>query len=201
MNKPHFSFRAMKSVQKTARKKSNTLAQAMLAAMLMHTPLSYGLDSDRTQPVEVLSDSATLDERAQTAIYTGNVHLTQGSLNIRANKLIIKLTQDSQVRSATATGSPASFTQIPEPEQPPVHATANNIHYLLKENILHLKRKARITQGSNLFQGEDIRYNMATQQITADGDSDGNDATSSGRVKMVLPPPPPRDDASEGFSE
>ena len=47
--------------------------------------------ADRTQPVNIEANKATVDERKKIHIFEGNVVLTQGTLEIRGDRLMVTL--------------------------------------------------------------------------------------------------------------
>lgn len=148
---------------------------------------AHALESDRQQPLKIQSDSALLNEKDGTATYSGNVVLTQGSLTIKAEQLHIH-TQQGKVNLVTAEGTPASFSQIPGPDQPMVHANALTIEYEVKGQTLTLRRKASITQNDNIFKGEEIIYEIQNQRLKAQGQTKQTPkGEGSGRVEMILP--------------
>jgi len=161
---------------------------AFIAFMLPQ--LVSALESDRTQPIEVNADQATLDDKKGLATYRGKVILTQGSLTIKADKLTIKATPNGQIDEVIASGNLAEFTQTPEPNKDPVHAKAKRINYLVTANKMILTGSASIVQNKNLFQGNIITYDIKHQKLTASGPTETqSQGKSSGRVKMILPPP------------
>ena len=66
--------------------------------------------ADRDKPVHLEADRATVANANRTSMFTGNVVLTQGTLIIRADKMVVK--EDSGgFRHATAFGNLVSFRQ------------------------------------------------------------------------------------------
>lgn len=167
-------------------KNRNTLIGLLVAMLLV--PAAQALEADRQQPLKIQADSAVLNEKDGTAIYTGNVVLTQGSLTIEASQLHIQ-TQQGKVNLVTAKGTPASFSQVPGPNQPPVQANALTIDYEVKGQTLILRRKASITQNDNIFKGEEIIYEIQNQRLKAQGQTKQTPKgeAGTGRVEMILP--------------
>src|SRR5262245_8998795 len=92
------------------RRRGNSPAAAALAlaASLLAAAPALAERSDRHKPVNIESDRLTADEAQKTATFEGKVVLTQGSLIIRADKLVVR--QDSEgFQYGVATGSPATF--------------------------------------------------------------------------------------------
>ena len=50
--------------------------------------------ADRDKPVELEADTVTVNDAKKTSVYTGDVVLTQGTLVIHGDKLIVR--EDSQ---------------------------------------------------------------------------------------------------------
>ena len=159
----------------------------LMPLLLIQSPLAHCLESDRYKPLKIISDTALIDEHDGTAVYTGNVILTQGTLKIIADKLSIT-TEDGKVAKVTADGEPALFSQVPEPNQAEVIAKAKSIDYLVRKQVLLLKRKASIVQDDNIFRGEKILYEIQSQRLQALGQTDKPKAGDiKGRVEMILP--------------
>lgn len=155
--------------------------------LLSAAPVAQALDSDRQQPLKIVADTAVIDEKDGTALYTGNVVLTQGTLRIAADSLKIR-TENGKVDIVMAEGDPALFSQVPEPNQAEVIAKAKNIDYMVRDQKLLLKRKASIVQGENIFRGEEIVYEIQSQRLQALGQTqDHLPGDIKGRVEMILP--------------
>jgi lipopolysaccharide export system protein LptA len=156
----------------------------MLMGLAAH---GNALESDRHQPLKIVADTALIDEKDGTAVYTGNVVLTQGTLKIAADNISIT-TAEGKVDKVMANGDPALFSQVPEPNQAEVIAKAKSIDYLVREQTLMLKRKASIVQGENIFRGEEILYEIQSQRLQALGQTaDPKPGDIKGRVEMILP--------------
>ncbi|OUS01780.1 lipopolysaccharide transport periplasmic protein LptA [Gammaproteobacteria bacterium 42_54_T18] len=154
-----------------------------------HLP-SVALEEDRSQPIEVSANQATLDDKKNLAVYEGNVVLTQGSLTIKADKLTIKAATNGQVDEVIATGDLAEFTQTPDPNKDPIIAKAEHITYSVAQEKIVLTRSASVIQNKNLFQGNVITYDFKQQKLSASGPSKIQSGEQPiGRVKMILPPP------------
>ena len=66
--------------------------------------------SDKDKPIEIEADSMTVDDSKSTSIYDGDVILTQGTLIIKADTLIVR--EDKQgFQHSTSIGKPTTFKQ------------------------------------------------------------------------------------------
>ncbi|MEY4729686.1 MAG: hypothetical protein RL020_844, partial [Pseudomonadota bacterium] len=66
--------------------------------------------ADRSKPVDLSADKAEYDGLNKTGLYEGNVILTQGTIRIQAEKIVVKADKRGTT-FATASGSPVSFRQ------------------------------------------------------------------------------------------
>lgn len=140
------------------------------------------LEDDRAQPIRITADRASRDERAGETRYEGNVMLSQGSLQINADSVTVQHTTE-QANTIVATGSPATLTQIPNPEQAAVNAEAGRIEYWRDLEKITLTENARIEQDGATVTGVRIDYLVAEQRVQASGEAgDGQ------RVEVVIPP-------------
>ncbi len=179
--------------------------------LLAHSLPSIALEDDRSKPIEVSANQATLDDKQNLAVYKGSVILTQGSLTIKADKLTIKAAKNGQVDEVIATGNPAEFTQTPELNKEPIVAKAEHITYSVIQEKIVLTRSASVIQNKNLFQGTVITYDIRQQKLSASGPSETQtEGQPNSRVKMILPPPtasseqetgPPTDNTSIQITE
>ncbi|UZJ44819.1 lipopolysaccharide transport periplasmic protein LptA [Marinimicrobium sp. C6131] len=155
-----------------------TLLGALLA------PAVAALPDDQQQPIYIESDRAERDGQKGIMLYEGDVRLRQGSLNIRAERLVVHTDTNQQVQRVVAEGTPAHFEQQPDVDDQPVAAQAHTIRYDVASEHLELLTNARIEQGSATMSGNRIDYDMASEILKAEGDTD----TDRPRIEMVLPP-------------
>ena len=142
------------------------------------------LPDDNEKPINIQSDSASLKTLAngKTTEYFGNVQMTQGSLKITGEHITIH-SNNREITSITATGTPAIIEQQPNSEGPPIEAQAETLDYQLKDEIVILLISACLKQNGSVVTGERIEYGIASEKIKA---SRGD--TNSSRVNMILPP-------------
>ena len=86
------------------------------------------LAADTDQPIEISADSAMREEPSGKTTYRGDVVLTQGSLEIRADSLVFSFDSDNATL-ITAKGNPATLKQQPENTETPIDASAEMIEY------------------------------------------------------------------------
>ncbi len=102
---------------------ASSAPQKLLAALLLVTPLAtWGLDTDRNQPIHIEADRATLEEKGNKSIFEGNVELRQGTLQLHGDHMTVLLT-NRQVDKIILTGKPATRSWR-EPVAVPAPATS-----------------------------------------------------------------------------
>ena len=142
------------------------------------------LPSDREQPIHISADSAIREDKLGITRYDGNVVLTQGSLVIHAERLIIQQSTEGDATTITALGDPATLEQIPALDKAAITAQAREMIYTQRDELIQLKQGARIEQEGAILTGALINYLMAEQRVRAVSDK----SDSTGRVEVVIPP-------------
>ena len=151
--------------------------------------------ADSEQPIQIFSDKFDGDDVKQVAIYTGDVAVHQGTLEIRGNKLV--LTVDPQgYRHAVMTplkGKLVTFKQRRDQKTPGVeewmHGKGDELTYDEKRNVLILTHRAEVARSENGVlkdesKGDKITYNLTNSTAIIDG----NKAKGpSGRVSTWTP--------------
>ncbi|MDO4434163.1 MAG: lipopolysaccharide transport periplasmic protein LptA [Alysiella sp.] len=148
----------------------------------------WALESDRKQPIEIEADQGSLDQKNQVTVFSGNVLIKQGSLNIQAQT--VRVTQDnSGNQTMTATGSPVRFSQALE-NKGTVMGEGNKVEYASSTNVVKLLGNAKVQRGGDLAQGEVITYNTRTEVYTVlGGNAAGN--KNGRRVTVIIQPTNP----------
>ena len=166
-----------------------SVAIATLLAGLLPAGASLALPDDRDQPIRITADTAIRDEKQGFTVYTGNVHMIQGSLDILADTITI-FHETAQADKIVAEGKPAKMQQQPAIDEPLVKARAEIIEYYKIEDRVHLKVNAEFTQDGASVAGDTIDYYITDQLVKADS----GQSPDSKRVMVVIPPKLLRED-------
>lgn len=166
----------------------------MVAALctLLAAVVASALPEDRDQPIHITADTAIRDEKQGFTVYSGNVHMIQGSMDIEADKITI-FHATAQADKIVAEGKPARMQQKPAVDEPLVRARAQVIEYYKNEDRVHLKVDAHITQDGASVTGDSIDYFISEQLVKADSDGD----SAGNRVQVVIPPQVIREDENK----
>lgn len=159
------------------------LGRLLLALLLTPALFAQALPGDRDQPIHITADKALRDEKVGVTVYSGNVRMSQGSMELEADELtIFQIEQDAD--KIVAVGAPAKMRQQPEPDESLVHAHALEITYLRTKDMVHLQDEARIEQAGDLVTGDSIDYFIGEQLIKAEA---GKSAKSEQVVVVIQP--------------
>jgi len=160
--------------------------------LLLATPcLAWGLTSDRSQPIEIEADRASLDEKAGISVYEGNVYMQQGTLRLHGSRMTVQV-RDNQVETITIDGTPASFSQRPDGADTDQHAEAGHIEYHTDSQRLILQGDAVIRQSDKeQFSSNRIVFNLRNNTVSAGGGEQGS------RVRITLQPDVKPEDLQE----
>ncbi len=158
-----------------------TPASLLLLAALVLPMGAMAKSTDRNQTLGVDADSSdcSTDERAP-CIFTGSVEISQGTLEIRANRVDVRRS-NGEIQRTILTGSPVRMKQQMD-DGGWVDATAAQADYSLPTDTVVLTGNAVINQpGKNRIASQRIVYNMSTGQVQGGGQGQG-------RVRMQFEP-------------
>lgn len=141
----------------------------LLCGILLSAGTLQAAPTDHTQPIDVQADFWEASIQDNISIYRENVEVRQGSMLIKALRLEANASAGSGNEVLIATGTPATYSQTLE-DGKEVKAQANEIRYELASRTLTLTGNAEMSQSGSLVQGAVIRYNIATQQLSAESE-------------------------------
>ncbi len=156
--------------------------------------------ADRSRPMTLESDQpCTVSLLKQTSVCSGNVVISQGTLQIRADKLELRETPEGyQMALATGTAAkPATYRQKRDGADETVEGQAQRIDYDSRAGTLRFEgaavvRRLRGTAVADEIQGQQILWDSTAESFNVRGGA----ATASnpgGRVRAVITPRVPAD--------
>jgi lipopolysaccharide export system protein LptA len=153
-----------------------------LSSLLLAAALPFAAQArttDRTAPMDVAADrtDAMLGDNSDS-ILSGNVRITQGTLEVGADKAVIHR-KAGDIDQIVLTGSPATLKQASDTGEP-MNASAGQIVYTLSSDLVVLTGSVVIEQPRGTLRGETIKYDLKTGRL--DGGGDGS------RVQMRILP-------------
>ncbi|MEY3202467.1 MAG: Lipopolysaccharide export system protein LptA [Pseudomonadota bacterium] len=151
---------------------------------------AHAENADRNQPINLEADKVSVDERNRLHIFEGNVTLTQGTMVIRANKIVV--TQDAEgFQKGVATGGPdglARFKRKREGRNDFVEGEAERIEHDTRSEISQFFNRAYVKSGQDEVRGQYVSYNNRTENYTVTGGEQKGAATPPTRVRAVIMP-------------
>lgn len=166
--------------------KSKTVATTLLLALLASP--AFAELADRNKPINLEADSMTVDEAKKVSVYLGSVVLTQGTLVIRADKLVVTENKDGS-NHGIAYGNPASFRQKREGADEFVEGYGSRIEYDSGKELVEMFVMARMKRNMDEVRGNYISYDAKTEFFKVIGGKEAATPTNPrGRVHAVIQP-------------
>ncbi|MDQ8936968.1 lipopolysaccharide transport periplasmic protein LptA [Acinetobacter rudis] len=159
----------------------------LVAALACASASVFALQSDRNQPISLVADHATFNDKTGLTTYSGNVVIEQGTMKVQANSIVAQLNANKQVSVVTATGSPAKFQQQMDGNKGLVRGEAQKIIYNAETGILNMSGNAYLDQNGASIRSSTLKYSMNKGDVEANGGA-GSGQSNGGRVKIVIPP-------------
>ena len=163
-------------------------------SLLAHTTVllfalpAHAEQADRDKPVNLESDTVEVNDQTRVSTYQGNVRLTQGTLLITADKLMV-VQDDEGFSKSTAYGNPSYFKQKSDGVDINIEGWAQRIEYDAKRDKLEMFTQARIKRGQDEVHGNYITYDGRTESYRVLGGKDGaSENNPKGRVRVVIQP-------------
>lgn len=158
----------------------------LLAVAVALLPLpALALSSNSDEPIHIKADKAVLNESDGTALYEGDVVISQGGATMTADSVII-YSKDQALIKIVASGNPAQLSQKTDGDKPETQAFGQKITYLHEEGTVKIENQAKLIQGQNQFQGKIITFNSRTRIVSASGSGSSED--KDGRVELIIHP-------------
>ena len=149
--------------------------------------------ADRDKPIHLEADRATVEDykrkgEFRTSTFSGNVLLTQGTLRIQADKIIMK-ENSTGYRYATAYGNLASFREKRDGVDEYVEAWGKRVEYDDRTDKIELFGNARLKRGGDEVAGDYIAYDIKRDFFQVNSlVEQKNDKQPDSRVRAIIQP-------------
>jgi len=141
------------------------------------------LSTDKNQPAVISADDVEFDFSTGVRIYRGNVKLDQGTMKLRADKLIVEYKNDVLQR-ATAFGNPATFQQRPDGKPNDMLASGQKMELDEINNVVTIIDNAFIDNGEATGRGSLITYDMANDKMKIKGGAELKQEAKSNKQEV-----------------
>ena len=156
-------------------------ATAALAQVKQEQPVSALKGHNSNAPVDVTADRIEVQDRADRAIFAGNVHATQAELTLDTERLTVAYSSGGQqsnggvqIRRLDAAGGVVV-------RSPSETARGDFGIYDLDKKLITVIGNVQLTRGANVINGQRLVINLDTGRAVIDGGPPGVNQ-SGGRV-------------------
>lgn len=153
----------------------------IIVSLVMFSLPALALKDDTTKEIHIDSDQQALDMEGNKVTFTGNVIVKQGTIDIRAEKVVVTRVNGQEGKETIeAFGNPVTFYQLQDNGKP-INGRGQKMFYDLAKDLVELTGNAYIEQLDSNVKGDRITYLVQQQQMQAYSDK-------GKRVKTVLVP-------------
>lgn len=135
-----------------------------LLALSIGTTGANALTTDRDEPVRIDADWAEFDDQKRIATYRGNVSISQGSLRVSGDTVVMHFDEAYDLSLLVAEGAPAQFEQRLD-RGPMQRGHAGRIEYRVEDGAMLFVGDARVVQGQFEMEASRIDYDSITGAI------------------------------------
>lgn len=167
----------------------NLNASIVLCCLVAFTShVAWAEKADRDKPIDLEADNLSVNDAKKTSVYTGNVILTQGTLVIHADKLVVR--EDSEgFQHSTSYGNPTTFRQKMEGKDEYITGSGQRIEYDARLDKVQLYVKAWVKRGEDIVNGDYILYDANSEYAEViGGPQTATTENPKGRVHAVIQP-------------
>ena len=126
-----------------------------LVAQAQQATIAFGdLEQDTSQPVQVGADQLAVNNADGSAVFTGNVEVTQGEMTLKAGEVRVKYGADqTQIDQLIASGG-VSITNLAD------KASSTEAVYTIASGVIVLTGNVQLAQGPSTMQGQKLTINL-----------------------------------------
>jgi len=141
-------------------------------AAVAQTVVFGGIRADTSAEVQVSADSLTVDQTDGSAVFSGDVVVTQGEMRLAAAQVRVEYASDGQreIKQLLASGG---VTLVSGGDA----VQADSAEYSILDGTIEMIGNVLLSQGGNVLSSERLTVNLVT-----------GSATATGRVQTTLRP-------------
>lgn len=141
--------------------------RAVAASLLLASTFALAQQNTSQLPIDLKADSGEYDAAKGIATYTGNVVITQGQMNLKGDRVVIRL-DGGEVTSLEAWGNLATFHYVPANE-PPIDGEGEYMKYTVATATVDIDKRAHVKQGKNETRANHLSYNLEKEHVKGQG--------------------------------
>ncbi len=132
-----------------------SFAALATVAPAQEAKIAFGdLSQDTTLPVEVASETFTVNNADGTAVFSGNVLVTQGEMKLGAGEVRVKYTADQKSIDQLIASGGVTITNLGDA------AEAKEAVYTIDSGVIVLTGDVLLTQGPSAMAGQKLTINL-----------------------------------------
>jgi lipopolysaccharide export system protein LptA len=182
---------------------------AIAALVAAFSPSALAERSDKGKPIQLEAQRITVDDAKKVQVLEGNVVLTQGTLMIQSEKIVISEDKYGFQKGVATSGKNglARIRQKREGRDEYIEGEAERIEYNTRNEVAELFHRAWVKSGEDQIKGEYIWYDAISEKYVAtagDGRTGKDSKAPPQRVRVVIQPKAkdnPPDEPPSGKSE
>ncbi len=150
------------------------LPTTLALALAMAAAPAWAKSGDRNQPMDLTSNTqdCSLADDGTPCVFTGNVRIVQGTLDVRAARADVRR-GGGDITRIILSGSPVRLKQDLD-DGGSINASAGNVDYDLQTETVVFTGDVELDQpGRGTMSGGRIVYNMATGRVQGGGEQGG----------------------------
>jgi lipopolysaccharide export system protein LptA len=161
---------------------------ALVALMPASVP-ALAEKADSAKPIRYSANNLDGNETEQTVLLSGKVEIQQGTIVLRADRVVLKQQPDGTY-NVSATGKPVTFRQKMDNSDEYVDAQAQRVEYLGSKELVELYDQGWIRRGKDELRGNFLTYNSGNGAFAGRGSwpPAGAAPAGDGRVTGVIQP-------------
>ncbi|MCH9698722.1 MAG: lipopolysaccharide transport periplasmic protein LptA [Gammaproteobacteria bacterium] len=142
------------------------ISRILVALLVLFSFPAMALKDDFKQQIFIDADNAVIEEGK--SVYTGNVIVNQGGMQMRSARLEVYLV-DRRPEKVVATGNPVFMKQIVETDKLERHGKSSIAEYYINKSLIVMKGNASVWLEENNGNGFGKKGDqMNSEQITYD---------------------------------
>lgn len=165
----------------------------LIAALSLLPAAALAEKADREKPINIQADRVDLDDLNKVQVFTGNVIITQGTMQLRTAHLVVTQDEDG-FQKGVATGGEnglAYFKQKREGKDEYVEGEGERIVHDARADVTEFFVRAWVKNGQDEVRGKYIYYEAINEKYlvtTGTGEKKAAIGMPQARVRAIIQP-------------
>jgi lipopolysaccharide export system protein LptA len=160
--------------------------------LLLSSPPAFAERADREKPINLEADRISMDDVKKVQIFEGNVVMTQGTLQIRTNKLVVTQDADGFQKGSAVGGANglARFRQKREGKDEYIEGESERIDHDARNERTEFFVRAWVKSGLDEVKGAYVSHDALTEKflVTSGAETKTAIGVPQARVRAIIQP-------------